>query len=105
MKPTNQSAATASHTIAAATEIVLGTHRPQLCVETRHSTQGVRHGGKLCMCDKSPDGSVRTVTDYRLGGQGSIPDMGKGFFSTPQHPDRLWHSASLLSDEYRRLFP
>jgi hypothetical protein len=36
--------------------------------------------------------------DYRLDGRCLIPGKGKRFFSTPQHPDQLWGSLSLLSN-------
>jgi hypothetical protein len=45
MKPANRSASTARHTIAAATENVLGTHRLQRRLKTRYSKEGVRRGG------------------------------------------------------------
>jgi hypothetical protein len=35
------------------------------------------------------NGAVGIVTGYRLDGQGSIPDMGKKKFSSPQGPDQL----------------
>jgi hypothetical protein len=34
--------------------------------------------------------SVSTVSFYGLGGLGSIPDRGRGFFLYPLSPDRLW---------------
>jgi hypothetical protein len=43
---------------------------------------------------------------YGLDDQGSIPDRGKIFFSSPQRPDWFWGPLSLLLNRYRRvLFP
>lgn len=36
--------------------------------------------------------------------RGSIPGMGKRFFSTPQHPDRFWCSPNLLYNRHLGLF-
>jgi hypothetical protein len=52
----------------------------------------------------SRDSSVSMVTGYRLNDQGSVPRRGNRFFSTPQHPDRLWGTLSLLYNGYQRLF-
>ena len=35
----------------------------------------------------------------------SIPGSGKGVFSSPKCPDRLWAPSSLLASEYRWCFP
>jgi hypothetical protein len=40
--------------------------------------------------------SVDIATGYGLVGQDSIPGKGKRFISTPQYPNLLWHSPSLL---------
>jgi hypothetical protein len=45
------------------------------------------------------------VTGYEMGDRDSIPGRGKRFFSTPQRPDRLWGSFSLLFNAYLRLLP
>jgi hypothetical protein len=37
-------------------------------------------------------------------GAGIVTDRGKRFFSSPQHPDKLWSPRSLLSKEYRGQF-
>jgi hypothetical protein len=47
--------------------------------------------------------SVGIATGYGLDTRGSIPGKGKRFFSTPQRPDMLWGSPSLLLNGYRRL--
>jgi hypothetical protein len=51
----------------------------------------------------SQNSSVGVATGYGLDGRGSIPRSGKRFFSSPQRPDWLWGSPSLLSNGYRRL--
>jgi hypothetical protein len=38
----------------------------------------------------SRDSSDSIVTSYGLHGRGSIPGMGKMYFSFPQHPHQLW---------------
>jgi hypothetical protein len=43
------------------------------------------------------DSSVGIATGYD---RGSIPGRGKRFFSTPQHPKRIWSPPSLLSNRY-----
>jgi hypothetical protein len=52
----------------------------------------------------SQDSSVSIVMGYRLEGLGSIPGSAR-FFSSLQHPDRLWGPLSLLSNGYQGLFP
>jgi hypothetical protein len=47
---------------------------------------------------------VETETGYGLDGWGSIPDLGKRFFFSPQHPERLWGSSSLPSNGFRGSF-
>jgi hypothetical protein len=49
--------------------------------------------------------SVGIATSYRMDARGSISDRGNRFFSTPQHPDRLWGPPSLLFSGYRRFIP
>jgi hypothetical protein len=44
---------------------------------------------------------VGIVIGYELDGRDSIPDRGKGFFSTPQCSGRLWDTRSLLYYGYR----
>jgi hypothetical protein len=46
-----------------------------------------------------------TATGYGFDGRGSIPSMGKTFFSSPQCPDRLWGPSRLLYNGYRWQFP
>jgi hypothetical protein len=41
---------------------------------------------------------------YRMNGPGSSPGSER-FFSSLQHPERLWDPPSLLSNGYRGLFP
>jgi hypothetical protein len=43
------------------------------------------------------------VTGYGLDGPSLIPGRVK-FFSSPQHPDRLWGPPSLLSNGYQGFF-
>jgi hypothetical protein len=43
---------------------------------------------------------VVLVTGDELNGQGSIPDRGKRYPSTPQRPDWLWRPSSLLHSRY-----
>jgi hypothetical protein len=50
-------------------------------------------------------GWVGIAIGYGLDGPGSIPDRGKRFFFSTQHPDRLWCPPSLLSNGYWGLFP
>jgi hypothetical protein len=38
---------------------------------------------------------------HGLNGRGSILSRGKGFFSSPQRPERLWDPHSLQSNGYR----
>jgi hypothetical protein len=52
----------------------------------------------------SRDISVSIATGYGLEGPVSIPGSAR-FFSSPQHPDRLWSPSSLLTNGYRGLFP
>jgi hypothetical protein len=53
---------------------------------------------------KSKDRPISIALGYRLDGRGSTPGR-RRFFSSPQHPDQLWGSPSLLSDKYWGLFP
>jgi hypothetical protein len=54
---------------------------------------------------EEPGISVSIVTGYGLGGQGSIPNRGRGFFLCPLRPDLLWGPPSLLYNGYGGLFP
>jgi hypothetical protein len=45
------------------------------------------------------DSSVCIVTDYGQDGSGAIPSRSK-IFSSPQRPDQLWGSTSLISNAY-----
>jgi len=51
------------------------------------------------------DNSVFIVTRLRAGRQWFNSRQGKGFFSSPPPPDRLWGPRSPLSNEYRGSFP
>jgi hypothetical protein len=44
--------------------------------------------------------SLGIATGYGLDSQWSIPGRGKRLFSSPQRPDRLWDTSSLMSSEY-----
>jgi hypothetical protein len=48
--------------------------------------------------------SIGIATGYGLQGRGSILDSVR-CFSSPQRPDRLWGSPTLLSHAYHGLFP
>jgi hypothetical protein len=50
------------------------------------------------------ESSVSIAIAYGSDGHGSIPSMSKRFFSSPQHPDRIWGSPS-LSSGYEELLP
>jgi hypothetical protein len=64
--------------------------------DVSHHLDNVRQGTR--------DSSVGIVTGYRLDGRGLFPGRAKKFISTPQRPDRLWGSPSLLSNGYRGHF-
>jgi hypothetical protein len=49
--------------------------------------------------------NVRSLNNSVEIHQGLIPGRDKRFFSSPQHPDRLWGPSSDLSNGYRGLFP
>jgi hypothetical protein len=53
----------------------------------------------------SRDSSIGIAMGYGLDRRGSIPDSGKRFFSTPQHPGWLWGPPSLLYNGYWHSFP
>jgi hypothetical protein len=52
----------------------------------------------------SQDSSVGIARAYGLDDAGSIPGSAR-FVSSPQRPDQLWGSLSLLSSGYQELFP
>jgi hypothetical protein len=50
------------------------------------------------------DSSVCIAKEYELDDRGSIPDLGKGLFSSLRRPDRFWGSPSILSNGYLGCF-
>jgi hypothetical protein len=54
-----------------------------------------------CISWMSRDSSVGVATSYGPDGRGSIPGRGKIFFFTPQLPDRISGTPSLLANGYR----
>jgi hypothetical protein len=51
-------------------------------------------GVTICK-NRSRGSSGSIVSDYGLDDRGSIPGRGRGFFSQPLRPDRLWGPPSL----------
>jgi hypothetical protein len=51
------------------------------------------------------DNTVGIGTSYGLVGPGLSPFMDRIFFSSPQHPNQLFSSPSLLPNGYWGLFP
>jgi hypothetical protein len=50
------------------------------------------------------DSSIRVEAGCVLNCRGSIPDAGKGCFSSPLCPKRIWGPPSLIYNEHRGLF-
>jgi hypothetical protein len=95
----------------------IDTNRPQLQnylsskKETNHIMAGLKPAPKIigkCLVfimrgGRSWYSSVGIVTGHGLDSRGQIPSRSKRFFSSPQHPDRLWVPLIVLSNGYQGL--
>ena len=58
-----------------------------------------------CFISRCQDSSIDIALDCGLDGRVSFPGRGQRCVSSPQRPDRIWSTPSLLSNRYRGLSP
>jgi hypothetical protein len=75
-----------------------GIKRPGPEADYSHPSSAENKNARSC-------GSIDIAMGYWMYGRNSISSKGKIFFTTPQHPDRLWGPLSLLFDGYLENYP